>query len=437
MPVQSHQLRTANLWLQQDPNVFHKLDFHLAKLEYKHIEYWSTWNKITGSQKWMPNMGTTLRGVRGEPSPLQVAQFFPNDITIQPRKEVVTQREMSEDAVLKRHLFETPYFSFLPSFQDFRRTQVPEAGRDLSAQITAYNDIFIRTNIFHKSPHAVIAGKGSSSAGDGFDGDEYVYAPSGNGSLDGTGDGKSTAWLQQMIAYLGSTGARSNLSFKLIKKVKMIMAEDLQIYPFEGIYNVSKQNEVVKGKYMIIGGAEAYEMLSFDEFILANKDDKRDLINDVFSGIISKNIVYMTERFPLRISTDGTIPAPQIYVDDSAVYNDGETVPNPAYVNAPIEVAFMCGYQPYKSLAVGPPPSEFASARAAGGMSMKKFAELRWNGEVRLTDNLIVNYGSGNLDTNKYGEYVQFIADLALGIVPCNRRAVIPIFYRRWRPDTV
>ena len=128
-------------------------------------------------------MGTTLRGVRGEPSPVQIAQFFPNDITVAPKKEVVTQREMAEDAVLKRHLFETPYFSFLPSFH----------------------------------LHAVIAGKGNTSAGDGFDGAELVAAPSGNGNVDGTGDGKSTAWLQQAIAYVGSTGGRANLSFKLIK----------------------------------------------------------------------------------------------------------------------------------------------------------------------------------------------------------------------------
>jgi len=176
-------------------------------------------------------------------------------------------------------------------------------------------------------------------------------------------------------------------------------------------------------------------MLSFDPYILSNKDDKRDLINNDFMGTIGGNINYMCERFPLRIAEDGTVPAPQISVEDSEAYNNGETVGNPAYINASFEVAFLMGYQPFKSLQVGPPPSEFTKG-GAKGMKVSKFRELSWNGEVRLTDDLIVNYGSNNLDTNKYGEYVQFIADVAMGIIPVNRRAVLPILYRRYRPTT-
>ena len=384
-------------------------------------------------------MGTTLRGVRGEPSPIQISEFFPNDITTAPRKETVTVNEFTEDAVLKRHLFETPYFSFLPSFQDFRRDQVPFASKDLNSQITAYNDIFIRTGLFNKAPHAFISGKANTNAGDGFDGAEYVVAPSGDGSQDGLGDGKNTAWLQQAIAYTGNSGADDfvgSLSYKVIRKAKMILANDLQIHPAEGIFGVSKENETAKGKYLLMAGSDAYEMLSFDPWILANKDDKRDLINDDFMGTIGRSIAVMMERFPIRIAADGTIPVPQLTVSQADAWNVGMTVANPDYVDAPWEVALLFGYQPAKSLQVGPPPAEFQRAKAAGGMSVQKFQSLEWNGTVRLTDNVIVNYGSNNLDTNKYGEYVQLIADLALGIVMCNRRAVLPIVYRRLRPST-
>jgi len=62
---------------------------------------------------------------------------------------------------------------------------------------------------------------------------------------------------------------------------------------------------------------------------------------------------------------------------------------------------------------------------------MKRFNSLNWNGEVRITDDVLVNYGSGNLDTNKYGEYLQLIADTTLGIIANTPRYLVPVLYRR------
>jgi hypothetical protein len=100
---------------------------------------------------------------------------------------------------------------------------------------------------------------------------------------------------------------------------------------------------------------------------------------------------------------------------------------NPAYASAAIGVAFLIGYNAYEQIDVGPPPSEFTGAAING----KRFNQLTWNGEVRLTDNVLVNYGSNNLDTNKYGEFLQLISDTVLGIIGNTARNIIPIIYRR------
>lgn len=65
-------------------------------------------------------------------------------------------------------------------------------------------------------------------------------------------------------------------------------------------------------------------------------------------------------------------------------------------------------------------------------MSAGKFHKLRWNGEIRMTDDVLTNYG-GQIDTNKYGEFVQFICDTTLGIISNTVRHCIPIIYRRFK----
>ena len=54
-----------------------------------------------------------------------------------------------------------------------------------------------------------------------------------------------------------------------------------------------------------------------------------------------------------------------------------------------------------------------------------------------IVTRLLINYGSSSgldmatLDTNKYGEFLQLIADTTLGYIPKTSRNAIPIFYRR------
>lgn len=424
MPATYNLPRVNGLWNEQDVELYNKLPYYLAALQGKYYPMWNTWNKLVGTMPWQKNMGPILKGVRAEPSPIGRQMFFPNDITSAPKKDVVEVREMTEQARVKRHLFESPYFHFIPSFQDFRKDQVGFAMKDLGQQIMAANDFFIRSVIFHRSPYVFVSGKAQDS-----DGAEFISAPVGDGSDDGS-TGKTTGWLTATVAKVGTT--KGNLSLKVMNKVGNIMREEIQAPAFDGMANTVKDNETIKGNYVIVGSGEAYGQLTFDEHALTYKSDTMNLLNDEFAGKLFGFLVYKTERFPLRIAADGTFPAPQLWETNTGAYNYGETVPNPAYTGAPFEVAFCLGAEPYKSLSVGSPPKEFAS----GSMSESKFNSLFWNGEVRLTDNLIVNYGSNNLDTNKYGEYLQLISSVVHGIIPVNRRFVVPIIYRRWRVET-
>jgi len=429
MPSTYNLPRTTNLWSQQDIELYNKLPYFLANLEAKYYPRWHVWDKFFGAIKWQPNMGNILKGVRAEPTPVGRQEHIPNNITEAPLKDTHAVRETSEQARVKRHLYESEQFNFNPSFADFRKNQIDFAMKDLTMQVAVGNDFFVRAAVFHKSPNVFISGKGNVAAG-AFSGAELVSAPSGDPNTTAANSAKNTAWLQEAVSYVGNN--LGNLSFKVAKKVKSILAEDIQAPYWEGGANMPKPNEVLKGKYCIIGSNEAFEYYSFDEFVLANRLLNQDLLTDEFSGVIGTHIVHKSERFPLRIAADGTLPAPQTYEGNSAAYNYGETVPNPAYVNAPFEVAFMCAADAYRSINVGAPPSEFAS----GSMTEESFNKLFWNGEVKLTNNILVNYGGGNLDTNKYGEFMQLISSTVHGIIPVNRRYVLPIIYRRVRVTT-
>jgi hypothetical protein len=102
-------------------------------------------------------------------------------------------------------------------------------------------------------------------------------------------------------------------------------------------------------------------------------------------------------------------------------------------------VAFLVGADAFKTIAVGPPPKEFASKN----MSAKKFYSMKWNGEVTLTDQFLIPNtpdtstgaleGTGTQDLNVYGDYLKFISQAVFGGIPGDARHCLPIFYRRRR----
>ena len=424
MPSVLDLTRQTNLWISGDPNIGQKLPYYLALQEAKYMPMWQVFAKLFGNTDWQRNMGDILRTVTVDPTPVARQLFYPNNITALPNKDQYEQRERINEARVKRHNAESMQFSFLPTWRDFRKSQIQDLTKDVAQQVATTNELFLQTMLWDYSPIVYTSGAGNNAQVD-------YGAPSAEGNATLTALGSKTAgWI---ATKLNSIQGKGNLSFRVIYDAFQTFREDIQAPAFEKMENTPKDNETIKGRYVLVGSGEAFSALTFDEHILNYKPLDMNLLNDEFSGMIQSRLLYKTQRFPLRIAYDpvaGTVsfPPPQTVEANPSAINYNETVPNPDYINAGFEVAFLIGGDAWRTLRIGPPPKEFTTA-----MSGEKFNSLDWNGRVRLTDNILVNY-NGTVDTNKYGEFCQLISDSVYGAIPVNRRYVMPIIYKRWRP---
>jgi hypothetical protein len=67
-------------------------------------------------------------------------------------------------------------------------------------------------------------------------------------------------------------------------------------------------------------------------------------------------------------------------------------------------------------------------------MTGEKFYSLRWNGEVRLTDQLLITNADGTYEMNDFGENLQLKASLVHGLIMTERRFAFPMLILRQRP---
>jgi hypothetical protein len=409
-------------WTEQNINLFNKLDFYLAALQAKKRKTWMGWSKFCGKVKWQPNMGATMKGVRKEPSP-NLRQFaFPTVLSGIPKKDIIDIREMTVTTQVSRHRFESPVLNFLPDFQDFMTNHVSALGEDIEEKKLRYEDIFIRGNIFHNSPHVWIPNRAAG---------EMVIAPMGDGNAAGT-SGKTTAWLSAILPEIGQPGY---LGLQTINKLVTAMEVDLRVPAFKG--SGQPTDDVgLNDMYCLVLSAEAWNQFTFDPWVLANKKLDFDVVNQSFRGSLFGRVTCKLEDMPLRIAADGTFPAPEIRVSGGDAYNEGESVVNPDYQDAEYEVAFLIGTEGYKSLEVGPPPSAFTN----GGYN-DKFRKMTWNGELMLTKDFLIecvdDEGNVRYEQNSYGEYLKFQSQLALGIIGQQKRNIVPIIFKRTRGAVV
>lgn len=410
MPAQYDLPAYQGLEDVEDVNKYNKLPFWLAMLEARMFPVWSTYNSLFGTVSWKPNMGTTMRGVRAEHSPVGQAQFFPNDITSYPNKNVYETLETSEDATIKLHDFESKLFHFLPSFQDFRENQLQFNHRDIVRQMAVSNELFIRTYSVEKCPFIYVSGKLTP----------LVSAPANpNTAFDSTTVYKNQAWWAARVAEV-----QGNLSLKALDHMVAVMRDDVGAPFFEGTVNTPNDNELVKGRYCFIGSSEAYQQLKWDPDFNTMRNVNLSIVNNGFRGNIFDELTYKTERYPLRIASDGSIPAPEI-----VNAGDNRTRPNPDYIDAEFELGHLVGADAFKTIRVGPPPREFANKK----MSAEKFYKLRWNGEIQLTDQVLVKYSDGSYGTNSKGRFLRLEGSQAMGIIPQNQYNMMPVLFARKR----
>src|SRR5437773_1414053 len=412
-------------WSEQDINLYNRLPFYLVKQQIEYRKTWQIYSGLITNIDWKPNMGSTMRGVRKDPSP-HLRQFaFPSEISETPTKDILDVREVTRDAVVRRHRFESQYMSFVPSFRDFMTDHVQAQSDDINDKITRYNDIFIRGHMFHQSPYVFLPNRAAGS---------LVSAPRGDGNAAGT-DGKTTVFLAGINAEIGQPG---NLSLSAIQLALSIMENDLRIPPFRQGAAPPSDDDTPDDKYVLILPTEAWNDFINDPWLQANKSIDLNIVTKGFKGNLFGRVVCKLEDLPLRFKPDGNFAAPETRELNPAAYNVGETLPNTPYssldanTGSPFCVAFLVGAKSYKSIRVGAPPSDFAGRGMPNG-----FGKMHWNGEVMITKNILepCEDADGNIiyDTNKYGEHLQMIAQSTMGIIGLQIRNVLPIIYRRRR----
>ncbi len=431
MPVQYDLPEFTNANSVEDVNKYNKLPIYLAKLEAQQFPRWQVFNKLFGKINWVPNMGKTMRGVRAEHTPIGRQEFYPVDLDQTPNKDVIETQETSEDTVLKQHDFDSKQFHFLPSFQDFRENQLDFNHQDIVKQIAANNDIFIRTVMLQKTPYVFVPG--NPTAGER----QLLSAPvTAGGSITSANAAKNTNWFQSMVPKI-----TFGLTLAAIDYAVAVMRDDLGAPFFEGVVNTPRDNELIKGKYVMVGSSEAYQMLKWDPNFSQFRNINLDIVSDGFKGSIFGELTWKSERYPIRFLADGTRPAPEIPEMDpaqtgtvtGAANQQSRTVPNPDYVNAPFEVAWLLGADAFKTVKIGPPPKAFATKK----MDTSKFYSMKWNGEVQLTDQILIKDAAGNFHTNVRGRFLQLISSVVMGAIPCRQQNCLPILFLRHRPQVI
>ncbi|HEX9232718.1 MAG TPA: hypothetical protein VF849_01580 [Blattabacteriaceae bacterium] len=409
-------------WTEVDRAMYNSMPFYLAKMMVERRKTFTHWAKFVKKRKWVPNEGDTLKGVITEPSPHRRQFAYPNLLKNVPKKDVMGVKERTVQANVYRQRFESHGLNFYPSFNDFL-DHVDDNATDIMEKIERYEDIFIRTNIWHMSPFMFLAQPNKMVV---------VNTPPwlGVGTFDTANDGKTTALL---LAQLGNV--TSHLTLPALHDAFSKMDTDFRIPFFKGS-DMPTEDKILDGKYCLSTSNETYSQFTFDPYLQQHKNCDLDVVNDSFKGSIFGMITSKLEDLPMRFKNDATFPEPEIVQDNGE--NEGECLPNPVYATidengSPYEVSYLIGAPGHESIQVGPPPSAFT-----GDSPPHNFPKMEWNGRVIATKQKLVpcidaSTGLTVYETNVYGEWLWFIAQVALGIVAKQRRNIFPIVHKRKR----
>lgn len=381
-----------------------------------------------------------MKGVTPQRSPVGRSFFFPNAITTVPNKDIYQVTESVEQALIYVHNYESFQFNFLPSFTAFWKTYLQFANKDIVEKIAISNNQFIETNMWYGSPYVYLCGTGLTSGN-----------PTALGNAAGNAAGsKTTQWLLATVQGTGGNpGVIQGLTLRDVYRALMNLQEDLAAPAFMGARNMPKDNEGLQNKYVLLLSSEAWLNFTFDPDVLNKLQglapcDLNLLFND-FKGLLFGTVTCKINKYPIRFgavdikdSVGGTVlyaagtPIPPEIFD----VTDGKWKPNPYYtslVSAPYEIAWLLGADRAKTIKVGPPPKEFATTN----MPASKFYSLKWNGEVRLTDQVFITNADGSISPNVYGEQMKFISKLTHGYLEGERRYAFPIILLRKRPSVI
>jgi len=423
----------------QSNGLFLQIPFYIVLNEVQQYCNWSEFDQMYGSIPWQENMGSVMEAVTPQRSPVGRSFFFPNPITQASNKDLYQITESQESAILYKHKYGSFVFNFLPNFQVFWDRFIKFNSDDIVKQIALSNNQFIETMMWFNASYVYLCGTGLVSG-----------APinMGNVSYNAAGS-KTAAWLIATTQGVGGVGGvMQNLRLRDVYRAIMNLQEDLGAPSFNGVKNMPKDNEGLKGRYALFCGSEDFFNFTFDPDVNGIngvqgqlKSVNLDLLFNDFKGSLFGTITCKIKKYPVRYSLTnivdgaGNILWTAGFPIDPEIFDpiDQKWKPNPYYtslISAPYSIAWLLGDNYAKTIKVGPPPKEFATKNMSG----EKFYSLRWNGEVRLTDQILINNADGSVELNDFGENLQLKAQLTHGYLVTERRFAFPMLIARSRP---
>jgi hypothetical protein len=410
-------------WTEQQLTFYNALPFYFMEGQAQYRKRWPTWSKIlSGKVAWKPQMGDTMRTVVAEPTPILRQQAFPNLLNVSPLTDVVNYRERKLDSKPRWQDFVSPHFNFYPEFTDFMR-HIDRTLENITKQISQFEEVFIRTNMFHRSPYIYVAGVG------------LVDAPTGEGNAAGT-SGKTTAWLQAQMAALAGT-ADGYLTLETLFKALNEFEQTVGATPFDGSGTPGGDSSPLNERFCLVQSAESWNNFVNDPWTKENRPLNMNIVTDSFKGDLFGRIRSKLESTPMRYALDvdfsPSLPNPELIELNTDREDYQRTKPNPAYakvVNAPVEVAFLVGGPNYDGIEVGPPPSEFTRDLSQGDA-----IKMSWNGKPYMNKNFLVpclnGDGSVQYDANSFGRFLRLQATATVGVRAVNPQNILPIIFKR------
>lgn len=412
-------------WTENDVNLYNSYDFFLAKMQVERRQQNMVFSKLLKKKPWKPNHGPVLRGVRTNPSPNLRQHAYPKAVRSggMPLVDTVNVTETTSDAVVYWQDFDTPAMSFLPDFQDFMG-HVDDNAQDIMKRVEIFEEVFYRTMMFYGAPFFFIA-KGDSMTlinTTPFDFTQQLVAAN------------TTKSAAALTGYVNAHPDMTHITMKGLSHALTQMSVNLGVPPFSGTGLQSGDDKALDQKYLLITGEETWTQFSFDPYLQQHKNCDLDVVNGQFQGSLFGRLTTRLETHPLFMTAAGAFEEPESRVGNATALNNGETIPNPDYVDldtSPYAWSFLSGNIGYTGLQVGPPPAAFTKDTPP-----HNFPAMSWNGEVYLTKNFLLECpdpvtGAVRYLTNEKGRWIKAAASLALGIYPNQRRNVIPILHKR------
>ena len=425
MELSSIDQNICGQWSERDRNAYNRLPFYLMEAQAQNRKRFNTWADLfPKTLNWKANQGDTMRTVIAEPTPIMRQTAFPELLSSLPLTDVITYNERKVDTQLRHHDFVSPAFFFEPQFVDFLR-HIDRNVENIDQQITIFEDMFYRLNVFSNAPYIYIAGHG------------LVTAPTAqmNRTFDAA-NSKTTAWMQAMATLL--MGAQPGyLSFEVLFKALNAFEQQVSATPFSGSGIPAGMSKPLNQKFAAVLSGEAWNNFIDDPWMLGNRPLNMNIVTEGFMGDLWGRLTCKIERFPWRWKLDGdlspTFPAPENWEVNPDAVNYGQTVPNPDYANtetSQLELAFLVGGPSFDIINIGPPPPEFTRTLSTGDA-----VKMNWNGKAYLNRQFPTycknSDGETVQDINSFGRYIRAQATAVLGIRATTSRNVLPILFKR------